>query len=299
MHILSVVALLLLPVFGAAPVTLTRTSGPGVDQASPDQVNAPQANADQATTVDPNAALQEILAGLPWSTDFWAAPPPVQGGTPLKGFASGKAELSFVNTSGNSSTQTIGTAGLLELRPGAWLIASDTSFVRTTTEDEVQAESLTSELRVARKLSAHVDAYGQGRYLRNTFAGLRHQKSLEFGLSTRLLQEKPHRLRAEAALGYIDEDRVEGDDRILSSGTLGLRYAWNVTKTSEFTQDTIITGNLRDGNDWRLRNAASLAAHLNTIFSLKFSHVLTYLREPVPGFEQSDRISSAALVAKF
>ena len=38
---------------------------------------------------------------------------------------------------------------------------------------------------------------------------------------------------------------------------------------------------------------------INKILSLKASHTLAYLNEPVPGFGKTDTITSIALVAKF
>ena len=48
-----------------------------------------------------------------------------------------------------------------------------------------------------------------------------------------------------------------------------------------------------------LDNELSLAAKISTIFSLKVSNVIRYVNEPVAGFETTDMITSAALVAKF
>ncbi len=212
---------------------------------------------------------------------------------------SAKVELSYASTTGNSSTQTIGTAGGFVFRPGVWSITTENAFLRTETDDRVRAESISSEARIARKVGTRMDAYTQASYTRNTFAGLLRQTAVELGLATQLLSSAPHRLRAEAAFGYIDEHRVAIDDQVVSTGTVGLRYRWTLSKNAEWAQDAVITANLTDGGDWRLKHSASIAAGLNAVFSLKFSHVLTYLHQPVPGFRQTDTIGSAALVARF
>lgn len=250
-----------------------------------------------AGTVVPSFGTASIIEFVPWSTR--PAPPPVRDGRRV--LYSGRAELSFVNTTGNTSTQTIGTAGSFQVRPDLWLFSVDAAFVRSTTQDELQAESLTVQTRAARALSPRVDAYGQTQYLRNTFAGLRHQAGVELGLATRLTEplSTTHKLHAEVAFGYINENRVEDEDRVLSSATIGARYIWALSKTAEFSDDAFYITNVNDVSDWRLRNTASIAANLSSIFSLKFSHVLSYLREPVTGFRQTDTLTSAAIVAKF
>lgn len=244
-----------------------------------------------------------FLATLP-PVSFGPLPPPALvytvKTTPQKQMFSGKAELSFVNTTGNAETQTIGTATGFKFRPGVWLVESESQFVRTTAEDQLQAESYGSVLRAARKVYRSVDAYSQARYARNTFSGLRRQIGVDVGFSARLLPENlPHRLKAELALGYLNEDRLKDDDRSLASGTGALRYAWTFSERNELTQDTYFTMDLGHAADFRLQHAASIAAGLNSVLSLKFSHTLIYMHQPVPGFRQTDTIGSASLVARF
>jgi putative salt-induced outer membrane protein YdiY len=224
----------------------------------------------------------------------------VQARPAPKPLFSGKAELSFVNTTGNTTTQTLGTAVGFKVRPDHWLVESDSDFVRTTTDDALQAEAVSSTLRFSRAVSQRVDAYGQTRYARNAFAGLRNQYAYELGFSARLLEKpNPHRLNGELAFGYISEDRVEEEDRTLATCSTGMRYAWKLSRTSEFTQDTYFTVDMGRAGDFRVRNASSIAAALTATLSLKFSHTLMYLNQPVDGFRRTDTVNSAALVARF
>jgi putative salt-induced outer membrane protein YdiY len=266
MHILTLYTLLVLPVLSAAQRT------------------------------DTTAPLITMFDTLPWTTAYYAPPPYYPA---PKYIFNGRAELSFVNTTGNTSTQTIGTAGQFQLRVAPWLVQTDANFVRSTSQDLVQAESLSVSLRASRPINPRVDGYGQAQYLRNTFAGLRHQTGVELGVSTRLVNRRRQHLNGELAFGYIGEDRFEDEDRALTSLTMGTRYGWVISRTSEFNDEATYTTNVSDVSDWRLRHAASITASLNARFSLKFSHVLTYLREPVPGFRQTDTMTSAAFVAKF
>jgi putative salt-induced outer membrane protein YdiY len=248
-----------------------------------------------------------FLSHLPPAT-FGLVQPPVAARTdvrPAPPLFTGKTELSFVNTTGNTETTTIGTAASFKLRPGRWLVESDSQFVRTTADEALQAESLGTTLRASRGLNGSgrsVDGYVQSRYLRNTFAGLRHQKAFDVGFSTTVTpqsQRTTQRLRAEVAFGYLSEDRVDSEDKALISGTGGLRYAWSLSKKSEFTQDTYLTLDMSRADDFRVQNAAAISAGLNSFLSLKISHTLTYLNQPVPGFHRTDTIGSAALVAHF
>ena len=66
-----------------------------------------------------------------------------------------------------------------------------------------------------------------------------------------------------------------------------------------FTEEAKVTYDLEDSENWRFANSASISVAINARFSLKVSHVLSYLNEPVVGFEKTDTTTSAALVAKF
>jgi putative salt-induced outer membrane protein YdiY len=158
---------------------------------------------------------------------------------------------------------------------------------------------VTSNLRVSRTAFDNVVGYGEARYVRNTFAGIRRQASVEVGIAKDLLKSRTQELSAEAAFGHIDEDRLSGADRRLTSGAAGLRLKFALSKGSAWTQDARVTTDLANGDDWRLRHEAAIAASLNSVLSLKFSHALTYVNEPVPGFGRTDALGAAALVARF
>jgi len=76
-------------------------------------------------------------------------------------------------------------------------------------------------------------------------------------------------------------------------------YRLALGRTAELTEDGAFTGSLQEPGDWRYANTIALSASLNSVFSLKLSHTLKYLNQPVGGFRSADRLVSAALVAKF
>ena len=212
---------------------------------------------------------------------------------------SGKAEVSYVATSGNSDTKTLGAAGEAEYQPGPWSGKLKLEFVRAEANGVVNARSFAGLLRGARKLSPRLEAYAQGAYVENTFAGIDHRLAGEGGLAYLLVAHDPHSLKAEGGLGYTKESRSNGDDRSFATGRIGLLYKFKFSKTADFTEEASFTESFKDSKDWRFSNAASVTAGLTTVLSVKISHVLQRLNEPVPGKKKTDTITSAALVAKF
>ncbi|HSE41371.1 MAG TPA: DUF481 domain-containing protein [Acidobacteriota bacterium] len=216
----------------------------------------------------------------------------------------GTAEFSFVNTSGNTDTQTLGLGGSVECKPGLWTYLAKGAFIRSESDDVLNAKTIDALFRASRKLTDRLEAYGQFSYFQNEFAGIENRYSLEGGVLYSLITNDQHSLQVNGGIGYTNEDRVPipgiiDEDLSFASLGLGASYRWKISKTAEFGEDATFTINLNDGDDWRFANTTFVAASINTIFSLKLSYLLTYLNQPVPGFGTTDSTTSAALVAKF
>ena len=222
---------------------------------------------------------------------------------------SGKAEASYVATSGNSDAKTLGAAGEVAYVPGVWNFKLSLAFIRSEADGIETARSFEGLLRAARKLSPRLEIYAQGAYRENTFAGIDHQLAGEAGAAYQFLSGEPHSLKAEVGLGYTREERLlpripptvpqQTETRSFATARAGLEYKWKFTKTAEFSEEASFTEDLKDSNDWRFANKISLGASVSTVFSVKLSYAWLTLNEPVPGKEKTDTITSAALVAKF
>ncbi len=223
-----------------------------------------------------------------------AAPPP-----PPPPRVEGSGEFAFVQTSGNSSTQSLGLNGEVFYRPAPWTFQAKAAFVRLESDDEVTAQSLALLFRGARDLTPRLALYAEYDFLHDTFAGIDGRNSVTGGLAFRVINSERQKFILSAGVGVTHEARTVGDD--LTEGTLtqGALYSVKLSKTSEFSNEFGIAESLADSSNWRVANQASLSAAINTVFSLKLSNVVRYVNEPVVGFETTDTITSVALVAKF
>jgi len=209
------------------------------------------------------------------------------------------SELSFVSTSGNTSTQTLGVGGDVTNRSGAWVSAGKVAFVRAATDGEETARSLGLDFRVSRDLTPRTGLFAHVGYLRDTFAGIEHRVGVDGGLAMKLVAAAPHALDLDAGVGYTSETRLAEADRSFATGTLVLDYTWALNDAAKLTNVGAFTANLQDGPDWRFSDTAAIAASLNRTLSLKLSYQVKFLNRPVPGFDKTDTIVSAAVVAKF
>ena len=77
---------------------------------------------------------------------------------------------------------------------------------------------------------------------------------------------------------------------------VGPGYRWAISPTSAFVDEARFTLTFADADAWKFDNTASLTAALTSVFSLRVSNIVRYAHDPVPGFEQTDTITSVALV---
>jgi putative salt-induced outer membrane protein YdiY len=210
-----------------------------------------------------------------------------------------KAEFALVSTSGNASAQSIGAAAQVIFRPPRWELDAQTTFVRNEAEDVVSAKSFAARGRAGRVITPRLQAFGQHGYLRDLFSGIVHRNLTEGGLSYLVLQAGRNTLYADAGLGYLKERRTIGSSLSTPTAGTGARYKLRFSETSDLTDELSMSFDLADDGTWRLQHAIALTARVAAPLSLKLSNLLRYVDEPVAGFDDTDTITSAALVLSF
>jgi putative salt-induced outer membrane protein len=212
----------------------------------------------------------------------------------------GKAELSLVSATGNSHSQTVGAGGEFEYRPDGWDVLTRANGVHSSSDGQVNAESVTGLARVSHKLADGFNAYGQAAFLRNRFSGIAGRVALDGGVSYAVLPDAdPQSLRVLAGLGFIRERHVQTPTSRFATGSTGAQYRWRLTDHSELADELNVIWNLRAIRDWRSNQRASLTAALTEGLSLKLSQQLEFKHEPEPSFRRTDTLTSAALVVTF
>jgi putative salt-induced outer membrane protein YdiY len=212
---------------------------------------------------------------------------------------SGKAEASYVATTGNANDTTARIASELQYSPGRWTVFLRGAFLTSSSDDDGHRHRVDGILRTSRALTDRVELFGQIAYLQNTFAGLHSSFYPLGGVAYALVDTPPHALTTRLGLGFGQEDRLGMPGFTFASADVDTSYRWTVSKTAKFKQDATFTRNLGRPEDWRLANMTSLATALNSLFSLELSHSFNYFNVPVPGFERVDTVTSASLVATF
>jgi putative salt-induced outer membrane protein len=215
-------------------------------------------------------------------------PPPKHEGT---------AELAFVGTTGNSKETTLSAGAEYIARPTNWLLKNRFQVVRGDTDSVLTTESWLYGFRAERTLNARLSAFGEYAYFRDQFAGIDSRNGVVGGLMFKIINADRQTLSADAGLGYLNEQRLAGED--VSSGTYsgGAAYKLKFSDTAELTDELRLLGAFDNSSDWRVANTIAITAKLTTMFSMKFSSTVRHLNFPTPGFTGTDTVTSVAFVA--
>lgn len=224
------------------------------------------------------------------------APPPPPPPPPRLEFG---GDFSFVGTSGNASTESLGLGAEFVRRPQDWEIRSKIGYVRNHSHEALTAESTALLLRASHTLSHRLALFGEYDFLRDRFAGISSRNDLVGGVSYLLLDVPGQQLSANVGLGYSNEQRLVGDNLSTAIWTAGESYRLKLSSNAEVTDDLVFNEGLSDAGDWRVAHVAAVTAKLTSILSLKVSNTVRHVHQPVAGFRRTDTITAVALVARF
>jgi putative salt-induced outer membrane protein len=215
----------------------------------------------------------------------------------------GKVDFSFLSTSGNTDTTSIGGGLELNFNPKPWLFTLKGAYLKSATDGVTTAEATALSLRGSRDLTDRIDVFVGAGYLRNRFSGIDNMYNFDAGAGYKLLKGPAHFLRAEAGVGYtIEEDIILGilvPSRNYATARAALNYKWQFSKTAAFTNDFTFLLDLDQTSNWFITDKAAITASLTSVFALQASWTLLFRNQPVPGFGSTDTATAFGVVAKF
>jgi len=213
-----------------------------------------------------------------------------------------ETELSFVSTSGNSSSNTFGLKGSLggaddihELslefggvrasseRTTRRAIGTPSDFdIEETTSSETTAESYFARTRYDRSFDRSFVFGGIG-WDRNTFAGIENRLQLQAGFGRTFVRSDEARLRADLGGTYTFQEDVDSDNGA-TDGFGGWRVSVDamrsVSGTAQVNSELVVDNNLEESEDLRVDWLNSLSVSINSALALKTSVQLLWDNQP-------------------
>jgi len=234
---------------------------------------------------DAEAAPQEPLCPCPPP-----APPPPDW--------TGSLALSYLATTGNSETETVGFETAWERRPEPWGVEIRALAHRAESDGEATAERYLASVRGTRALSDRVELFAGLVHERDEFAGFDQRSILEGGALWRVLTGPAHELAFDAGLTWTTEDRLDGTDDDWLGAVAGADWKWTITPTAALHERLLVYPSFDDSDDWRLVSESALEAALAASWALRVGYRVQRDNRPPAGFETTDTSTAVSLVWK-
>ena len=214
---------------------------------------------------------------------------------------SDEAELSFVDTGGNTQVTTLSAKNLLKYRftnklQGAWKLGA----VYGESDGEKNAESYFTELRLDYQFTKRLYYYATGGWMQDEFAGIDSRYYAGPGVGYKFLSGPKHFLAGEVGLNYVWEEYVDGTDKDYLGGRAFAKYEYAFTEKNRFSQSVEYLYDFDDSENYNVNSETAVISALSDNLSLKASYVIKYDNQPIPEtLEETDTILAVTLVVNF
>lgn len=231
-----------------------------------------------------------LLAQEPCPCPEPAPPPP-----PLW---TGSLGFSYLATSGNSDSQTLGLTASLARMPTPWGLEISAAANSAETDGEKTAERILAGLRGKRAFGERWEAFGGLSWEQDEFAGFDSRTIVEAGGVWKAMVSDGHRLAFDAGVTWTSEDPVVGETLDSFGALAGLDWVWRISNSATFRERLVGYPNFDESTDWRVRSETTLEAALASSWALRASYLFTRDNLPSPGFEKDDATTAVSLVWK-
>jgi putative salt-induced outer membrane protein len=239
------------------------------------------------------SSLLIVLSFVPNPAIAQAPPPPPP---PLWDVQVG---ASFVGTSGNSDTSSVGADFGLHRRWPVWQIESAAAAVRTSNQDVRTAERYLGAFRGQRKLTSLIGLSAGIKLERDKFSGINFRSISDAGLTWALVRQAAWTLDGITAIALNHENPTVGLKRNHPIGLLQLLSRIPIGASGATTQRVTFYPDFKDASAHRSEMELAVQAAMNTHFALKLGYLVRRSNLPVAGFKKTDTMTTASVVMQW
>ncbi len=229
---------------------------------------------------------------------FWSAAALSQAEAPEEEPSpwAGTASLGYLSTAGNTDTTSYNTAFEVSYTHSSWVHTLTGAANGADESDTTTAEAYQAGWKSDYNFSETSFLFGQLNWRKDRFSGVDQQTSAAAGYGRRLIDKPAHLLSAEIGAGYrsLDfADNTSGDSTIL---TLGMKYTWTFSETSNFQQDIAV----ESGSDNTfIESVSAVRARLLGDFAIVFSYTVRHNTDVPVDSKNTDRLTAVSLEYAF
>ncbi|WP_457599908.1 DUF481 domain-containing protein [Hydrogenivirga sp.] len=209
-------------------------------------------------------------------------------------------ELSYVNTSGNTNTQTLSEKLEVKREGKVNRFFLKNSALYATQDDRETANRFDVNGRWERLFSERFFGFLTAGYERDKFSGYEYKWNGGPGVGYDLLKTERHEIKTLLSTLYY-YNRIE-DDGIDNYATLKAEayYQWKVLENLKFKEDLNYIVNLSDTKTYFVNSDTSLEVKVNEHISLGVGYKVAYQNKPPsPGVKRTDTTFSTSLIIDF
>ncbi len=227
------------------------------------------------------------------------------------------AEFSYVVTSGNSETQTLGFKDKLwrqwersafELNLGGVRAESTTTteIIATGTQNnfdvserkdsDVTAENYYLNGRYDRKITDRFFWFGGAGWDRNRPAGVNYRYGVAGGVGNIWVDRETVKFRTDYSITFTKQENVvdePGFDDTFPGARISYAYMQKCGKVTTFNSDLAVDDNLDDTSDYRANMTNAVSVSMSSHLALKVN--LQWLFDNRPSFREVDLIDTAGV----
>ena len=209
------------------------------------------------------------------------------------------SETTYVNTSGNTDTETLGSKNNLDFDWKKTALRFRANAMESKENNIQSAENYLASQKFEWKFQPKNFFYQLLSWDKDRFAGIDSREALGLGFGRALLATKRNKLTGEGGGQYTLEDRAEDDASEFSSARLFADYRFVISDTSHFNQTVEYLKDFSATEAYRLNALTAVTAKMTTHLAMKISYEIKYNNNPPIGIRKTDTYTNLALVIDF
>ena len=212
-----------------------------------------------------------------------------------------EAELSFIDTGGNTDLVSLSAKNLLtytfkENLIGIWTVRA----LYGESDGVTNAESYSTKFRLEYLVTEHLLYSIMAGWLKNEFSGIESRYYLGPGVGYKFLTGPEHSLEGELGVNYVTEEYTDDTEQDYMQGRAFGKYEYTFTTKNKFSQSLEFLYDFEESSNYNINSETALISTLSDYLSLKTSYEINYDHEPVPAtLEKKDTVLSLTLVVNF
>lgn len=212
-----------------------------------------------------------------------------------------EAELSYIDTSGNTETTTLKARNTLTWNAAEnfkvlWLV----SALYGESDDVKNAEQYATELRADYLFTERFYSSLIAGWLQDEFAGIEDKYYVGPACGYIFLNGPHHFLKTEAGVRYVDENYIDDTSEDFFQGNALGKYEYAFSEKNKFSQTVGYSIDLEDKDAYQIDSVTAIVCSLTDTVSLKTAYEVKYVNHPVPStLDRTDTIFSTSLIINY